>query len=84
MSPGASLTRAEKTLWLAGVGLVIVLALVREARGDLGRAKTELRVERNARLDLEERVDRLQGDLDGALDHISKLKGDGPEQPPAT
>jgi hypothetical protein len=80
----SELSKAERTLWWAGLALAIGLLLVKEARGDLGKAKAQLRSERNARVDLEERVDQMGRNMDGALDEISRLKRElGDEGPPA-
>lgn len=79
----SSLSTAERSLWAAGVALLIVAALVRSAQRDLGKAKRELRAERNARVDLEDRVDKLAGQLDGALETIHRLQTDPPATPAA-
>jgi hypothetical protein len=72
---------AERTLFWAGLALVVALALVEASRRDLRRAKDDLRAERDRRADLQEDVDRLRGDLDGALEHIHKLSADPPPEP---
>lgn len=77
----SALTSAERTLFWAGLAVMIGLGLVEHARRDLTAAKRDLRSERNARVDLEDRVDQLAGQLDGALATIHRLMHDEPAGP---
>lgn len=87
MNPLPGLSAADRVLRILSVLLMIAGALVAYGRGDVRRAQRHLRAQRDSRVRLEDEVDKLRGDLDGALATIHELserrKPPEPETPPA-
>lgn len=75
---GSRLVSAERTLFWAGLALAVAGLLMERARGDVTKAKDELRAARNARVDLEAKVDELTRQMDGALETIHRLQSEPP------